>query len=149
MKTIVKLAAALILSAAAPVLAASPALIGWAEPGAPTSCFTRVGAAGAGGGLRNSCATTQTWYIPFHIATSGTKSLVAQVYRPAANVSVCCYARSLNADGSIYSQTSCVPTPSSSLLARLNLGSQYVPEYGALYVACNVGPGASVISATY
>lgn len=148
MKTSLKLAA-LLLPLCATAHASSPALAGWTEPGS-VSCFTRNTATGAGAGVRNQCTSAQNWFIPFHIGSSGSKSVSVLAARPSSAVNVCCGATSIDGNGNLYqnlSTTRCLP--SSSLIARITVGSISVPSFGTLFVTCNVGVGATVISATY
>ncbi len=123
--------------------AGSPGFSGWARP-ADTGCFQE-----SWGGILNQCSGAKEYYIPFHVPTSGNKSISLYAMGPSSSANVCCTAYGMvpTSDATYRSPTRCLDAFGSFRL--IDLGSVYVPSYGALYIACSVGPGARIKVASF
>lgn len=143
LKSLVTAVAVVPLMSLASAQAGSPGFSGWARP-ADVGCFQE-----SWGGIVNLCSGARDYYLPFHVPTSGDKSISLYAMGPNSSANVCCTAYGMvpTSDATYRSPNRCLDAFGS--FRFINLGSVTVPSYGALYIACSVGPGARIKVATF
>jgi hypothetical protein len=107
------------------------------------TCFTN-----SGGTVSNVCASTRRFCAALVVDDASHDPQVT-VFAPDIGHNIICFGQTVNPDGSPFSNTKHFSPTHFGVTQTLDLGSVTVPDAGALWVCCDVAPGATIDTFNY
>jgi len=115
------------------------AFLGIASNPSEVACWSH-----GGGAMVNNCSGARRWCMPAVVDRAGWFEVVVYASGAGPSNNVGCFAVGINKEISWASQSPTRYLPSFGPTQVIGLGSVYVPDYGTLYVCCDVSTGGRI-----
>lgn len=115
------------------------------QPQAPAdyACFTN-----AFGSVRNDCATTKRYCVALPVSSS-VHTIQPTVLAPNISHNIACEASAVNQSVSTLTATGLRSPSSFGVPQTLTLGTLSVPNFGALFLCCDLSPSSRLLTINY